>query len=178
MKQKQTLNEEIQNIRQMMGLNEDIARYQFAKDLQDDPDYTQFKKDAIKQTDHGNDMSYGVPRADGNDPFVTKDKKWDRVKPDDLTLGDDVDEAAKDISTKNLSQERAMMAQILRDEMNAKGVSDKQILDFLFKRLKGTEIYFRMAAAFENLVEKRPELYSDDFTYINQLDRVKNRTGE
>ena len=179
MKQKQTLNEEIQNIRQMMGLNEDIARYQFAKDLQDDPDYTQFKKDAIYQTDHGNDMSYGVPRADGNDPFVTKDKKWDRVKPDDLTFGDDdVDEAAKDVSTKNLSKERTMMAKILRDEMNSKGVSDKQILDFLFKNLKGTELYFRMAAAFEDLVHERPELYDDDFTYINQLDRVKNTSDE
>ena len=91
---------------------------------------------------------------------------------------DDVDEATKDVSTKNLSNERTMMAKILRDEMNSKGVSDKQILDFLFKNLKGTELYFRMAAAFEDLVHERPELYSNDFTYINQLDRIKNRTNE
>lgn len=87
-----TLNEELNVIKKMMGLSEDIAKYQFAKDLQDDPEYVQFKKDAIYKDDHNQDRAYGVPRADGNDPFVTKGKKWDRVKPDDLTLGDEIDE--------------------------------------------------------------------------------------
>jgi hypothetical protein len=177
-----TLNEELNVIKKMMGLNEDIAKYQFAKDIQDDSDYVQFKKDAIYKDDRDQEWSYGTPRADGNDPFVTKSKKWDRVKPDDLNMGDeigdDVDEATKDISTKNLSKERAMMAQILREEMRAKGVTDKKLVDFLFKTMAGTWLYYTMADAYNKLVEERPELYRDGFTYINQLDRVKNRTGE
>jgi len=84
-----TLNEELNVIKKMMGLNEDIAKYQFAKDIQDDSDYVQFKKDAIYKDDRDHELSYGTPRADGNDPFVTKSKKWDRVKPDDLKMGDD-----------------------------------------------------------------------------------------
>ena len=106
---KNILNEEIHKIRKMMGLGEDYnidnedesdmgeamkgsAKYQFSQDLQDDPDYIQFKKDAEYKDDTGQTLTFGTPRADGNDHYVDR-AKYSRVKGDeDLGYGFDVDD--------------------------------------------------------------------------------------
>ena len=86
------INEQVSRMRAMMGISENSGRYQFAKDIQDDPDYIQFKKDAEYKDDTGQTLSFGTPRADGNDHYVDR-VKYSRVKGDeDLGYGFDVDD--------------------------------------------------------------------------------------
>jgi len=87
------INEQVSRMKGMMGLSENSGRYQFSQDIKDDPDYIQFKKDAEYKDDTGQSLTFGTPRADGNDHYVNKEK-YSRVKPDDgvWDLDDEMDE--------------------------------------------------------------------------------------
>lgn len=76
------INEQVSRMREMMGISEHSGRYQFSQDIKDDPDYIQFKKDAEYKDETGQSLTFGTPRADGDDHYVNR-ARYSRVKPDD-----------------------------------------------------------------------------------------------